>query len=82
MMRLADELGRERAHDLVYDAVREARGGGRTLEESLAAATEGSFEPIAPGDYVGEPDVACDAALRAWRQEPRPLTTSEPSEMR
>jgi 3-carboxy-cis,cis-muconate cycloisomerase len=70
MMRLAEELGRERAHDLVYDAVREARRDGRSLEEGLAAATEGHFEPIAPGDYVGNPDVACDAALRAWRLAP------------
>lgn len=81
MMRLADELGRERAHDLVYDAVRDARRDGRSLEESLAARDAG-FEPIAPGEYVGDPDVACDAALRAWRQEPSQMSTSEPSEIR
>jgi 3-carboxy-cis,cis-muconate cycloisomerase len=82
MMRLAPELGRERAHDFVYDAVRDARRAGRSLEESLAAATDGHFEPIAPGDYVGDPDVACDAALRAWRETPSQMSTSEPSEMR
>ncbi len=82
MMRLAAELGRERAHDLVYDAVRDARRDGRSLEESLAAAIDGRFEPIAPGDYVGDSDVACDAALRAWREEPSQMSTSEPSEMR
>jgi 3-carboxy-cis,cis-muconate cycloisomerase len=82
MMRLADELGRERAHDFVYDAVRDARRGDRTLEESLAAAGDGPFEPIAPREYVGDPDVACDAALRAWRRAPSPLSTSERSEMR
>jgi 3-carboxy-cis,cis-muconate cycloisomerase len=70
MMRLADSLGRERAHDLVYEAVREARGSGEPLEDVLlrhaTEAERAAIEPIPPEDYVGMPDVACEAALRGW----------------
>ncbi len=71
MMRLAETLGRERAHDLVYDAVREARDRGETLEtvlDRIATASErAAIVEIPPDEYVGAPDVACDAALRDWR---------------
>jgi 3-carboxy-cis,cis-muconate cycloisomerase len=80
MMRLSESLGREAAHDLVYDAVRDARREGRSLAESLAASTEGKVESIAPAEYVGEPDVSCDAALRAWRREFSQISTSKDSE--
>jgi 3-carboxy-cis,cis-muconate cycloisomerase len=70
MMRLADMLGRERAHDLVYAAVREAREREEPLEvvlERRAAASERhALIPIPPESYVGAPDVACDVALREW----------------
>jgi 3-carboxy-cis,cis-muconate cycloisomerase len=70
MMRLADVLGRERAHDLVYAAVREARDLGEPLETVLkrnATDSERSMVvPIPPEAYVGMPDLACDAALREW----------------
>jgi 3-carboxy-cis,cis-muconate cycloisomerase len=70
MMRLADALGRERAHDLVYAAVREARDSDEPLEAVLTrnatAAEREAIVPIAPEAYVGAPDLACDAALREW----------------
>jgi len=70
MMRLAGPLGRERAHDLVYDAVREARDRGDSLEAVLernaTAGERSAIVPIAPDDYVGTPDLACDAALADW----------------
>jgi 3-carboxy-cis,cis-muconate cycloisomerase len=70
MMRLADALGRERAHDLVYAAVREARDRDEPLEAVLTRhATTGEREaiiPIPPEAYVGVPDLACDAALGEW----------------
>ncbi|HLI60916.1 MAG TPA: adenylosuccinate lyase family protein [Solirubrobacteraceae bacterium] len=70
MMRLAGTLGRERAHDLVYEAVREARTSGEPLEDVLLRnATEAervAIQPIPPEDYVGMPDLACDSALRDW----------------
>jgi 3-carboxy-cis,cis-muconate cycloisomerase len=82
MMRLAGTLGRERAHDLVYDAVREARGSGEPLEDVLlrnaTEAERAAIEPILPEDYVGMPDIACEAALSDWAAldgaVPAPLT--------
>jgi 3-carboxy-cis,cis-muconate cycloisomerase len=83
MMRLASELGRERAHDLVYAAVRKARELDESLESVLArtaSAVDGaaSLLPIAPQDYTGNPDLVCDAALLAWNdtRDPCGSTTS------
>lgn len=70
MMRLAEELGREHAHDLVYAAVREARENGEALEVVLQRyagnAPTATVNPIPPEEYLGTPDLVCDAALRAW----------------
>jgi 3-carboxy-cis,cis-muconate cycloisomerase len=68
MMHLADALGRERAHDLVYAAVRQARGSGESLEAVLRRMADGvDVVSIPPDAYVGAPDLACDAALAAWK---------------
>lgn len=69
MMRLAPALGREQAHDAVYEAVREAQARGESLESELErrGLREKDAPPLAPEEYLGEPDVACDAALAAWR---------------
>jgi 3-carboxy-cis,cis-muconate cycloisomerase len=74
MMCLAPKLGRERAHDVVYDAAQEARREGTSLEEALdrrdaEEGLEGLREalPIPPERYVGQPDHVCAAALGAWR---------------
>lgn len=74
MMRLADTLGRERAHDLVYEAARVARAEGRALDTTLRevaspgelAGLNGSVL-IPPQAYVGDPRRTCAAALKAWR---------------
>jgi 3-carboxy-cis,cis-muconate cycloisomerase len=76
MMRLAGVLGRERAHDLVYAAVREARDLAEPLEAVLArtasALDGGALLHIAPEEYTGNPDLVCDAALRAWSDNTDP----------
>lgn len=85
MMRLADALGRERAHDLVYAAVREAREQGEPLEAVLKRLVDGrELHPIAPDAYLGAPDLPCDSALRAWTSakaapdlSPLPVPASE-----
>lgn len=60
MMRLADQLGRERAHDLVYAAVQQVRAHGGQLHEAIGAmATDAGLSPdahhprIEPHDYLG-----------------------------
>jgi 3-carboxy-cis,cis-muconate cycloisomerase len=70
MMRLAEQVGRERAHDLVYRAVRRARSAGTSLEEALRAegVDDESSAPIEPGAYLGEAGRVCDAALDAWQR--------------
>lgn len=86
MMHLAGALGRERAHDLVYAAVREAREHGEPLEVVLKRLVDGrELIPIAPDAYLGAPDLTCDAALRAWTDgnvapdlSPIPAPVSEP----
>lgn len=74
MMALAVHLGRERAHDLVYDAVRRARGDGvslergikRTLEEADIAAPIDLGPALDPDRYVGEAPRQVEAASAAW----------------
>lgn len=69
MMELAPSVGRETAHDLIYDAVAEARGHGRTLAAQLAAANDDrltQLKELRPDDYLGEAHLICDASLRDW----------------
>jgi 3-carboxy-cis,cis-muconate cycloisomerase len=77
MMRLAEDLGRERAHDLVYAAVREARENGEPLEAVLQRAAgnaSAAFIAIPPDAYLGAPDLVCDVALGDWnRADAAPL---------
>jgi 3-carboxy-cis,cis-muconate cycloisomerase len=72
MMRLARRLGRERAHDLVYQAAAVARSDGADLPgaarrllaaEGLDTALE---DAASPADYLGETSSVCDAALAEW----------------
>lgn len=71
MMHLAADLGRERAHDLVYAAVREARERGEPLELVVSRRSEhdggAPIAPIAPEEYLGDCDLVCDGALAEWR---------------
>jgi 3-carboxy-cis,cis-muconate cycloisomerase len=70
MMKLAPLLGRERAHDLVY----EAAVRGRTNRDSLTVALRATlppelmdeFSPVEPSDYTGEAEDICASASRRW----------------
>lgn len=66
MMRLAPRLGRERAHDVVYTAVQRVREDGRGLQDSLGEHALSNQLLLDADDYVGEPDLVCDAALSRW----------------
>jgi 3-carboxy-cis,cis-muconate cycloisomerase len=55
MSRLAAEIGRDRAHEVVYQAARRARATG----ESLAG--------IDPGQYTGSAAAICTASLERWK---------------
>ncbi|MFG1703311.1 lyase family protein [Nonomuraea sp. M3C6] len=75
MMRLAPALGREKAHDLVYQAAHEAREHGRALADALRdlagpddLAGLGAL-PIPPESYIGDAEAICAAALDAWRDD-------------
>jgi len=70
MFDLAPELGREGAHDLVYEAAVASKTRGVDLRETLAeiAGGAGAIRDIRPGDYTGQ---AGDEAIRAvadWRR--------------
>ena len=73
MMRLADQLGRERAHDVVYEAVGHCRATGEPLFTALRAVlpTEvaATIEELPPESYVGRPHETVDAALTLWGTE-------------
>jgi len=75
MMRLAPALGRDVAHDLVYRAAQSSRTSSRplaeVLTEQLSAAHPGvtwDGNGLNPGDYVGEAEQICDAAVREWKE--------------
>lgn len=91
MMAAAPELGRQRAHDMVYAACREAIEDGGTLAERLAAIPEivtalGGLEGIEaccdPASYLGLCGVMVDRILGAkdpelpLAQAPPPAETS------
>jgi 3-carboxy-cis,cis-muconate cycloisomerase len=74
MMRLAPTMGRGKAHDVVYRAASEAREKGLRLEEALKQllpedifGSLNGWRPLAPEEYLGQPDLVCDAALKEWR---------------
>jgi len=72
MMRLAPMLGRERAHDLVYEAASRGRASGENLKVELRALlTDDLLDKIGwlePGDYTGEAEDICAAASLAWSE--------------
>lgn len=71
MMCLADELGRESAHDLVSEATLAARESGipirDALRERLPAASRNLVAELAPDDYLGQSKEICQGALQAWQ---------------
>lgn len=78
MIALASSLGREHAHDLVYEAAAQARASGRTLTETLPEiGAEQSLDPLvsspvafAPQDYLGQAHAIASVSVRLWRDTP------------
>jgi 3-carboxy-cis,cis-muconate cycloisomerase len=76
MMGLAPHLGRQRAHDLVYDICRQVAGTGRPLVDLLADNTEvsrhlsrGALERmVEPTTYLGLAGEMVDRVLAAERR--------------
>jgi 3-carboxy-cis,cis-muconate cycloisomerase len=74
MIALTPKIGRQRAHDVVYEAGVDARAQGRPLDAVLrdagGAAAVVARSAIEPTAYLGGATAACDAALAAWRALP------------
>jgi len=71
MIGLAAPLGRERAHDVVYEAVGIARTERiplfSALERTVPPAQLGALRALEPAAYVGEAERIVDAAVETWR---------------
>ncbi len=72
MIELAKVIGRERAHELVYEASKASAANAVPLHESLLAldsSVRGHFAnwPMDPSSYVGNAEAVCDQALRQWK---------------
>ena len=76
MIRLATQIGRATAHDLVYEVCSVARDTGigfrdaivRTLDSDLVAGLEPLDDLLDPESYLGETGAVVDAALEIWAQ--------------
>jgi 3-carboxy-cis,cis-muconate cycloisomerase len=76
MMRLARDLGRQRAHDVVYEASMRAHEQGAPLARVLLAdprvtalVTSGELEILLdPASYLGQANEFADRVLRAWKE--------------
>ena len=72
MTRLARTLGRDRAHEVVYQAARRSRLEGRPLAQTLADAVGDEMvrgigsEQIVPEQYLGSVPAICKEALAQW----------------
>lgn len=78
MMQLAEKIGRETAHDVVYDAALAARELGSSLWDALRMSAMGdermagvTIDEIAVYDYLGDVDATCSDALRRWQLSAR-----------
>lgn len=73
MSRLATAIGRDKAHELVYQAARQSRQQNRPLAEILSdAAGDESLRalaaPIEPEEYIGATASVCDQSLSEWHE--------------
>jgi len=75
MIGLSGSMGREAAHDLVYEAAQEAREGGdllACLRRLVPAAQSALLEKVAGSTsydrYLGEAGPMCDRGLAEWRE--------------
>lgn len=80
MMRLAPALGRDRAHDVVYEAAARARHSasdlGSALRSTLSPELLAELGSVDPSNYLGEAEEICATATAAWT-ETRNHTTTE-----
>ena len=80
MMQLAPRLGRQEAHDIVYDLSARARAAGTSLVEAARAyaAERGLGEDLhlEPADYLGEAEATVTTAVERWRDTHRPQATA------
>ena len=69
MFQLAPRIGREAAHDVVYEAARESKARGLELEQALAEVPggPGTITSIGPEDYTGQAGEEAARAVAAWR---------------
>jgi 3-carboxy-cis,cis-muconate cycloisomerase len=69
MFELAPELGRESAHDLVYQAAVESKKRQVGLRETLSelAGPTTSIPELAPADYIGQARDEASRAVADWR---------------
>jgi 3-carboxy-cis,cis-muconate cycloisomerase len=70
MFELAPELGRERAHDLVYQAATASKARGIELSEALEEVAGGldGWAEIEPADYTGQARAEAMRAVADWRR--------------
>ncbi|MGH9028350.1 MAG: class-II fumarase/aspartase family protein [Acidimicrobiales bacterium] len=75
MIGLAGVMGREVAHDLVYQAARQEGDLGDALRRIVPDEQVGLLEDVARhttyDSYVGEARRVCDRSLAAWRSQKR-----------
>ena len=75
MMRLAPLVGREQAHDIVYEVAMACRESGASLVDGLRELPQELVDllevdresAILPADYVGEAGAICERVLTDWR---------------
>lgn len=72
MFQLAPELGREAAHDLVYEAALVSKARRIELAEALREVADdpGRITDMGPSDYLGQAAEEARAAVADWRREP------------
>jgi 3-carboxy-cis,cis-muconate cycloisomerase len=76
MMRLAPVLGREHAHDLVYEAVEVCRATGTSLAEVVESLVKrrgaeglvGAPVELLAEDYLGDVALTCEEAMTRWQE--------------
>ena len=71
MIALSDLMGREKAHDAVYEACVQARLLNiplvQVLVSSLNATERTIVSELRPRDYIGKAEVICDTVTESWR---------------
>lgn len=70
MFELAPELGREAAHDVVYEAAVASKARGVDLRQTLDEVTDGAdaVPDIRPADYTGQAREEAARAVAEWRR--------------